>query len=181
MQKSGNSPRLAVMGNPVAHSRSPEIHEDFAKQVGLDLVYEKILVPSGKFREVATQFLESGGVGFNVTLPCKGDAFALADRKSNSANRGLAVNGGLIFGDNTDGGGLIRDLTRNLGWKIEGQRILVLGAGGAVRGVLWDLLQASPRYLHLCNRTVSKARANRVQVLPVTQQVDQQGRVSAVP
>ena len=155
--------RFAVLGNPVAHSRSPEIHQDFARQTGMELSYEKILVPTGKFREVATDFLALDGVGFNITLPCKGDAFAFVDHKSSSASKSRAVNtvsvdsNGQIHGDNTDGPGLVRDLVHNLNWKIEEQRILVLGAGGAVRGILWDLLQASPRYLHLYNRTLSKA------------------------
>ena len=156
--------RFAVLGNPVAHSRSPEIHQDFARQTGIELSYEKILVPEGKFREVATEFLDLGGVGFNITLPCKGDAFAFVDHKSSSASKSLAVNtvsvdsNGQIHGDNTDGPGLVRDVVHNLNWKIEEQRVLVLGAGGAVRGILWDLLQTSPRYLHLYNRTMSKAR-----------------------
>ena len=157
--------RLAVLGNPVAHSRSPEIHQDFARQTGIELRYEKILVPEGKFREVAKEFLALDGIGFNITLPCKGDAYAFVEHKSSSASRSRAVNtvvvdaSGHIYGDNTDGPGLVRDLTHDLEWKIEGQRVLVLGAGGAVRGVLWDLLQASPRYIHLYNRTGSRARA----------------------
>ncbi len=157
--------KFAVLGNPVAHSRSPEIHQDFARQTGTELSYEKIPVPTGKFREVAAEFLDSGGAGFNITLPCKGDAFAFVDRSSSSASKSRAVNtvrvdsNGQIHGDNTDGPGLVRDLVHNLDWKIEEQRILVLGAGGAVRGILWDLLQASPRYLHLHNRTLSKALA----------------------
>jgi len=157
--------RLAVFGNPVTHSRSPEIHQDFARQTGTELSYEKVLVPEGKFREVATEFLDKNGTGFNITLPCKGDAFTFVDHKSSSASRSRAVNtvgidaSGYLYGDNTDGPGLVRDLTHNLKWKIEEQRVLVLGAGGAVRGILWDLLQTSPRYLHLYNRTVSKAEA----------------------
>jgi shikimate dehydrogenase len=157
--------KLAVMGNPVSHSRSPEIHQNFALQSGIELRYEKILVPEDRFQEVATGFLETGGKGFNITLPCKGDAFAFVDSKSDSAVRSQAVNtiaadpGGQIYGDNTDGMGLVRDLTRNLGWQIRDQRLLVLGAGGAVRGILWDLLQMSPGCLHLHNRTQSKARA----------------------
>lgn len=155
--------KFAVLGNPVAHSRSPEIHQDFARQTGKELSYEKVLVPTGKFREVAMEFLGAGGAGFNVTLPCKGDAFAFVNHKSGSASKSRAVNtvsvdsNGQIHGDNTDGPGLVRDLVHNLDWQIEEQRILVLGAGGAVRGILWDLLQASPRYLHLYNRTLSKA------------------------
>ena len=156
--------QLAVLGNPVAHSRSPEIHQDFARQTGIGLIYEKILVREGKFREVATEFIDLGGIGFNVTLPYKVEAFAFVEHRSVSASRSRAVNtvvidaSGRIFGDNTDGPGLVRDLTRNLEWKIAEQRVLVLGAGGAVRGILWDLLQASPGCLHLYNRTLSRAR-----------------------
>ena len=157
--------QLAVLGNPVAHSRSPEIHQDFARQTGIGLTYEKILVREGKFREVAAEFIGLGGIGFNVTLPYKGEAFAFVEHRSISASRSRAVNtvvidaSGRIHGENTDGPGLVRDLTHNLEWDIADQRVLVLGAGGAVRGILWDLLQASPGYLHLYNRTASRARA----------------------
>jgi shikimate dehydrogenase len=157
--------RLAVMGNPIAHSRSPEIHEALARQTGIALGYDRILVAQGEFRTTSLRFLETGGLGFNVTVPCKGDAYEFADQCSDSADRCEAVNtisvgnDGLIHGDNTDGPGLVRDLTGNLAWKIEGQRVLVLGAGGAVRGVLWDLLHASPESIHLNNRTMTKAES----------------------
>ena len=155
--------KLAVFGYPIAHSRSPGIHHLFARQSGIELSYERILVQEGEFLTVALEFIESGGIGFNVTLPCKGDAWEFADQSSPSANRCKAVNTvsidseGLTFGNNTDGPGLVRDLVDNLGWDIADKRVLVLGAGGAVRGVLWDLLQASPRSIHLYNRTASKA------------------------
>lgn len=155
--------RLAVLGNPVSHSRSPQIHKAFAQQVGIDLSYEKIEVPDGEFNQVASELLSLHYSGFNVTLPCKGDAFRFASRCSNSALRSEAVNTisivdeTQIHGDNTDGPGLVKDITENLGWQIENQRILVLGAGGAVRGILWDLLQASPQVVHLYNRTAAKA------------------------
>ena len=84
--------KFAVLGNPVAHSRSPEIHEDFARQTGTELSYEKILVPTGKFREVAAEFLDSGGVGFNITLPCKGDAFAASSVRSSPARTTPSMN-----------------------------------------------------------------------------------------
>jgi shikimate dehydrogenase len=157
--------RLAVLGNPVSHSRSPQIHVAFAQQLGIDLSYEKIEVPAGEFNQVASGLLSSHYSGFNVTLPCKGDAFRFASRCSSSALRSEAVNTisitdeMQIHGDNTDGPGLVKDLTENLGWQIENQRILVLGAGGAVRGILWDLLQASPQMVHLYNRTAAKAEA----------------------
>ena len=139
--------KLAVLGNPVSHSRSPQIHEAFARQVGVNLSYEKIEVPAGEFNQVASNLLSSGYTGFNVTLPYKGDAFHFASHRSNSALRSEAVNTisvideTQIHGDNTDGPGLVKDLTENLGWQIENQRILVLGAGGVVRGILWDYLK----------------------------------------
>jgi shikimate dehydrogenase len=157
--------KLAVFGNPIAHSRSPEIHEALARQTGIELGYERILVPAGEFNTASLKFLEAGGLGFNVTLPCKEDAYEFVDQYSDSANRCKAVNtisvgnDGQTHGDNTDGPGLVCDLISNLGWKIEGQSILVLGAGGAVRGVLWDLLKASPESVHLHNRTSTKAEA----------------------
>ena len=155
--------KLAVLGNPVSHSRSPQIHEAFAQQVGISLSYEKIEVPAGEFNQVASKLLSLGYSGFNVTLPYKGDAFRFVSHCSNSALRSEAVNTisiideTQIHGDNTDGPGLIKDLGENLGWQIEDQRILVLGAGGVVRGILWDLLQASPQVVHLYNRTAAKA------------------------
>jgi len=155
--------KLAVMGNPIAHSRSPEIHQAFARQTGIQLSYERLLVAEGEFGARASRFLEDGGTGLNVTLPCKGDAYQFAAECSISAARCEAVNtislagDGQVFGDNTDGPGLVRDLTLNLGWRIRNQRLLVLGAGGAVRGVLWDLLQASPHSIHVHNRTKTRA------------------------
>jgi shikimate dehydrogenase len=157
--------KLAVLGNPIAHSRSPEIHQAFARQTGIQLSYERLLVREGEFDATASKFIDAGGVGFNVTLPCKGDAYRYSAECSPSADRCEAVNtislsgNGRVLGDNTDGPGLVRDLTVNLGWKIRNQRLLVLGAGGAVRGVLWELLQASPHSIHVHNRTKTRAEA----------------------
>ncbi|MGI9323563.1 MAG: shikimate dehydrogenase, partial [Pseudomonadales bacterium] len=156
--------QLAVLGRPIAHSRSPEIHQLFAAQAGMDIAYDRLLVPEGKFRETALGFLETGK-GCNITLPCKHDAFLLADELSPGAEQAQAVNtlsktpGGQLRGDNTDGPGLVNDLVRNLGWEIAGRRVLVLGAGGAVSGVLPDLIAAGPTVLHVSNRTHEKAVA----------------------
>jgi len=160
-----NKFKLAVLGNPISHSRSPEIHKAFSRQIGIDLSYQKIEVPEGEFDQVAGELMLQGYRGFNVTVPCKGDAFRFAARCSASAVRSEAVNTisfideTQVQGDNTDGPGLAKDLIENHGWQIENQRILVLGAGGAVRGVLWDLLQRSPLMVHLYNRNVSRAEA----------------------
>ncbi len=154
--------RLGVFGRPVAHSRSPEIHQLFAAQTGIPLSYEKILVPEGQFNRLATAFLQTGR-GFNITAPCKQEAFEFAGQCSPAAQAAGAVNtisinaAGLIRGDNTDGPGLVRDMTRNLGWQLQGRKLLVLGAGGAVSGVLAALLDEQPGEIHLHNRTHARA------------------------
>ncbi len=153
---------LAVFGNPVNHSRSPDIHRAFAAQTGITLRYEKVLVPAGKFVETAEDFLKQGGLGFNVTLPCKGDAYSYAERLGFEAKQAGAVNtisidGGHIRGDNTDGRGLVNDLSGNLGVNLCDARILVLGAGGAVAGVLAALVAAQPELVDIYNRTQLKA------------------------
>ena len=156
--------KYAVFGNPVAHSRSPQIHAAFAAQTGEAIEYRRILVPEGKFRETARQFLSSGGRGMNITVPCKEDAFAFADQLSPRARRAGAVNtlkvddDATVLGDNTDGRGLLTDLTDNLRWLVTGQRILLLGAGGAARGVLEPLLAQAPKALVIANRTERKAQ-----------------------
>lgn len=155
--------KLGVLGNPVAHSRSPEIHQQFAAALGLSLTYEKVLVPEGAFSSVAGDFLGSG-FGFNITLPCKRDAWQFVDEASKRANQAEAVNtisrtaDGKLRGDNTDGPGLVNDLIQNLGWHLESRKILVIGAGGAVSGVLGSLLAEGPGLLHVTNRTFEKAQ-----------------------
>ena len=154
---------LAVFGNPIAHSRSPEIHEKFAEQHGLEINYDRILVPVKNFDTCASEFLESGGKGFNITAPFKHDAFRFSAIRSKSAELAQAVNTvstreGVIYGDNTDGAGLRQDMSINLGWTIEGKKILMLGAGGAASGVVGDLLAANPKSFHILNRTLSKAK-----------------------
>ncbi len=154
--------RYAVVGNPVAHSKSPEIHAAFARETGQDLAYERLLAPLDGFVSTVTRFQREGGRGLNVTVPFKLEAFALARERSPRAERAGACNtlawrGTHWFGDNTDGAGLVRDLDVNLGVALAGHDLLVLGAGGAARGILAPLLDAAPRSLTITNRTVAKA------------------------
>lgn len=157
--------RYAVIGHPVEHSRSPGIHAAFAEQTGQDLVYERLPAPADGFAETAARFFAEGGAGLNVTVPFKGEAAAFADRLTDRAAAAEAVNtlgrlpGGGREGDNTDGIGLVRDLTVNLGWPLRRRRILLLGAGGAAQGVLAPLLAAGPRRLVVANRTAGRAVA----------------------
>ncbi|MDN3516796.1 shikimate dehydrogenase [Aquisalimonas lutea] len=153
----------AVFGNPVAHSRSPWIHARFAEQTGEDIVYTRREVPVDGFAEAVEQFQDEGGRGLNVTVPFKEEAWDVADSHSPRADACGAVNT-LLFrsdggrhGDNTDGEGLIRDLRDNHGVALRGRRILVVGAGGAVRGVLQLLAAEHPAMLVIANRTVSRA------------------------
>lgn len=153
---------FAVFGNPIAHSKSPEIHQAFAAQRKQQLVYRRILAPLDDFANVLNDFFAGGGIGANVTVPFKEQAFALCDELSDRARKAGAVNtlwkqGPRLHGDNTDGAGLVTDLRDNLDWSIRGQRILVLGAGGAVRGVLGSLLAQQPARLVIANRTREKA------------------------
>lgn len=161
--------RYAVMGNPVAHSKSPQIHAQFAKQTGESLAYEAILVPPGGFARAVKDFQAAGGRGLNVTLPYKEEAFVLCEVCSSRAKQAAAVNtlwfeaDGRRHGDNTDGVGLIRDLCQNHGISLTGKRVLLLGAGGAARGVLGPLLMECPRQLICANRTGSRAEAMAAQ------------------
>jgi shikimate dehydrogenase len=155
--------RYAVMGNPVAHSLSPVIHAQFAAQTGQDISYEAILVPLDGFETAVRAFQSEGGKGLNVTVPFKQEAWQLADEHTERALRAGAVNtlvlqDGHILGDNTDGTGLLLDLTRNHGINIINRRILILGAGGAVRGVLAPLLAESPAEICIANRTPERAQ-----------------------
>jgi shikimate dehydrogenase len=155
--------KYAVFGNPIKHSKSPAIHAAFARQCGRELQYRAVLVKPDGFELAAQKFFDGGGAGLNVTLPFKRDAFAFADRLSARAERAGAVNtltrrdDGCIEGDNTDGIGLVRDMIVNLGWAVQGLRILMLGAGGAARGVLEPLLREKPGQLLVVNRTALKA------------------------
>jgi shikimate dehydrogenase len=156
--------RYAVIGNPISHSKSPAIHAAFARQTGQRLSYEALLAPLDGFADAVARFRADGGRGMNVTVPFKLDAFALADAHSPRALAAGAVNtlafgADGLFGDNTDGAGLVRDLTANLACPFAGRRVLLLGAGGAARGVMLPLLAEHPAQLTLANRSVGKAEA----------------------
>ena len=151
-----------VFGNPIAHSKSPRIQSAFAHQTGQDMTYTIQLAPIDGFAACVRQFIASGGRGANVTSPFKTEAFLLATRRTARAELAGAVNtlifsGDEILGDNSDGAGLIRDITHNLHYPIAGQRVLLLGAGGATRGVIAPLLEAGAEHLTIANRTISKA------------------------
>lgn len=156
--------RYAVIGNPIAHSKSPRIHAAFARQTGQNLDYQAILAPLDGFAAAVAEFADAGGRGMNVTLPFKLEAFELASRHTDRAVAARAVNtltfgDGGILGDNTDGAGLVADLAFNLACPVSGKRLLLIGAGGAARGVILPLLGQSPASLTIANRTVSRARA----------------------
>jgi len=155
--------RYAVMGNPVAHSKSPHIHTLFAHQTGQDIEYSAILVEPGGLAGAVEEFHSSGGRGLNITVPFKAEAWTLAARRSERAEMAGAVNTlvldstGEYSGDNTDGAGLVRDLTLNHGCTLTGQRVLLVGAGGAAQGVIEPLLAEQPALLVVANRTAAKA------------------------
>lgn len=157
--------QYAVFGNPIAHSKSPLIHRLFAEQTGQVLEYAAQRVGSDDFASAARTFFGSGGKGLNITAPCKQDAWRFADWRSAHAERAGAVNtlamqaDGRVLGANTDAIGLLNDIRNNLGWQIEGKRLLLIGAGGAARGVLQPLLEAGPQALTIVNRTPQKADA----------------------
>jgi shikimate dehydrogenase len=152
----------AVIGNPIAHSKSPDIHAQFAWQLKQNLHYERLLAPLTGFVPAVREFVLRGGKGANVTLPFKLEAYALATQLTPRAQAAGAVNtlrfdGDLILGDNTDGVGLVADIVRNAGVNVKGKRVLLLGAGGAARGVILPLLDQAPEELVIANRTESKA------------------------
>jgi shikimate dehydrogenase len=155
--------RYAVMGNPIAHSLSPRIHHLFAQQTGQSLTYEALLVEADGFPHAVAAFQKAGGKGLNVTVPFKQEAYAIADVLSPRAQRAGAVNtlsigdDGKLSGDNTDGVGLVRDLTENLKLTLTGKQVLLVGAGGAARGVLAPLLAQRPSRLFIGNRTAERA------------------------
>lgn len=155
--------QYAVMGNPVAHSKSPRIHAAFAQQTGKRLVYTAIQVDPGGFPQAVGNFQSNGGKGLNITVPFKREAWELVDERSARAEIAGSVNtiqfqpDGRRFGDNTDGAGLVRDLKHNHHYDFRGKRILVIGGGGAVRGIIEPLLGEKPAELFIANRTVDKA------------------------
>jgi shikimate dehydrogenase len=154
--------KYAVIGNPVEHSLSPRIHAQFALATGQDLTYDRILAPWEGFRDAVLAFRAAGGKGLNVTLPFKHEAWRVAGVRSGFALAAGAVNtlsfeGGSIVGHNTDGIGLVRDLTQNLRAGIRGKRVLLMGAGGASYGVMEPLLLEQPETVVVANRTLEKA------------------------
>lgn len=155
--------RYAVIGSPVAHSKSPEIHAFFAAQTGQKIRYERLLAPLDGFAECVSSFLSQGGRGANVTLPFKTEACRLATKLTERARAAGAVNtlkfdDSGIVGDNTDGVGLVADILRITGIGLRGKKLLLLGAGGAARGVVLPLLQQQPQQLVVANRTCAKAQ-----------------------
>ncbi len=156
--------QYAVFGNPISHSLSPIIHQQFALETHQDIAYHKIEVPKDKLEEYIQDFQDRGGKGLNITLPFKREAFSLTTINSTEATIAQAVNtlsfqkDGTILGYNTDGIGLIRDLMQNLHCMIVDKRILILGAGGAVRGILFPLLNQVPKQIVIANRTLESAK-----------------------
>lgn len=159
--------RYAVFGNPISHSKSPQIHQLFAAQEGIELTYERILVDNDidTFHDALRIFFNNGGIGANVTVPFKEYAFRLAQNLSERAQIAGAVNtfllmeDGSLYGDNTDGIGLIHDIQDNLKFPIHNKKVLLIGAGGAARGVVFPLLQCKPALLAVTNRSHDKALA----------------------
>jgi len=156
--------RFAVFGNPIKHSRSPLIHAAFAQQCDVRLEYRALRVELDDFERAVTAFFDAGGRGLNITVPFKEQAAALATDLTPRAARAAAVNtlwrdtNGVLHGDTTDGVGLVRDMVANLGWRVQGMRVLIVGAGGAVRGVLEPLMRELPDSVHIVNRTVERAQ-----------------------
>lgn len=156
--------RYGVMGYPVSHSRSPVIHRLFALQTGQELQYELLQITPDKLNVAVRQFQRTGGKGLNITVPHKTEITKLCDHLTERASTAGAVNtvsfiDGEIYGDNTDGIGLLRDLAINLGVTLDGANILILGAGGATRGIIGPLLEMQPASLRIANRTMDKAQA----------------------
>ncbi len=158
-----NIDRYAVFGNPIKHSKSPQIHKLFAEQTKQSLIYTAELVEIGQFNRAIKDFIQNNGKGLNITVPFKEDAWSCATQRSDRAQRAGAVNTlivkpeGELFGDTTDGIGLVRDLTQNHNIQLNDKDILIIGAGGAVRGVLEAILAQQPTSLLITNRTKQKA------------------------
>jgi len=155
--------QYVVIGNPVGHSKSPYIHQQFASTCGQEMQYQTLLAPLDGFAETVRQFIAAGGRGANVTVPFKLEAFNLATELSPCAQAAGAVNtlrfsDKGIYGDNTDGAGLVMDICKNAGINLASKRILLLGAGGAARGALLPLLKCQPRELVIANRSIEKAQ-----------------------
>jgi len=154
--------RFAVIGNPIAHSKSPEIHQGFASQFGIELTYERVLATKETFNQTVLDFFAQAGRGLNITSPFKGDAYAMCDWRCPYAEEAKAVNTLLLrdeklCGHNTDGLGLRFDLEERLGFSLSGKKLLMIGAGGAVRGVMRPLIDAGIASCHIINRDATKA------------------------
>lgn len=163
----------AVIGNPIAHSKSPEIHAQFAAQCGIPLRYERVLAPVDGFAETVNQLRAAGLQGCNVTVPFKLDAFAYATERSSDvlwagAANTLSFKNECVTADNTDGVGLVRDITHNLGVALQGKKVLLLGAGGAARGVLRPILNERPAGVVVKNRSLDKAHTWLAQIVKNT-------------
>jgi shikimate dehydrogenase len=156
--------RYAIVGNPVGFSKSPLIHTEFARQTGQDIEYTKLEAPLGQFKEAVDAFRAAGAKGVNVTAPFKLDAYAYATEVSQAAQlagaaNALSFDGDKVRAENFDGIGLVNDIQRNLGFSLQGKRVLMLGAGGAARGALLPFLAQQPAEFVLANRTAAKAEA----------------------
>jgi shikimate dehydrogenase len=167
--------RYAVIGYPIKHSWSPFIHGMFAQQTGHNLTYTRMEVTTENFPDEIARFFDQGGRGLNVTVPHKQAAYLFAHHRTRrakiaSAINTIAVQADGLLGDNTDGAGLMTDLTSNLGFAVEHTRVLLLGAGGAARGVLGPLLEASPEYVEIANRDGNRA-------LDLAEEFSQRGNV----
>jgi shikimate dehydrogenase len=155
--------RYAVIGHPITQSKSPALHSAFARQTEQDMAYSAILAPLDGFNACVRDFQAQGGRGLNVTMPFKLEAFALSNELTARAQAAGAVNtlsfraDGSVLGDNTDGVGIVRDITCNLARPLLGARVLLLGAGGAVRGALMPMIEAAPREIFIANRTAARA------------------------
>ena len=153
---------FAVIGNPIHHSLSPQIHAAFAKEAGIDIHYEAVLSPLDQFQDTVKTLISRKLTGANVTLPFKKEAYALATTHTDYAKIAEAVNTlefkeDQIIGHNTDGLGLVRDLEQNLQFNLKGKKILLIGAGGAAEGVVYSILEKEPSQLTLTNRTIEKS------------------------
>ena len=154
--------RFAVIGNPINHSLSPMIHNEFSKQFGINISYEKVHSTIGDFVLTAEKFIQNGGSGFNITLPFKIDAYSFSEKLTSNAQVAGAVNtikieNNVIFGENTDGVGLVNDLEINLNQSLNGKEILIIGAGGTTQGILKPILDKKPEKILLANRTLKKS------------------------
>jgi|TARA_B110000483_G_scaffold28653_1_gene34726 shikimate dehydrogenase len=154
--------KYAVIGNPINHSISPMIHAQFSKEFGLSISYEKILAPIDEFQNTVKKFIDSDGLGFNITLPFKIQAHHLSKDLTPNAKAAGAVNtikidGTTLIGENTDGVGLVNDLLNNLKQPLRDKEILIIGAGGATQGILKPILDCNPAKILLANRTKEKS------------------------